>query len=160
MRRLRWLLTAVSISLAGCSERAQSVSSLKLYPAKGKVLLADGKPLPAGKVLFVATKSGLRSAAPIESTGDFTFKGPSGDNALPEGEYRVAIEPAGTTADRKTKVSLPFASKYVDEDASDLKAVVTTDASKNDFPFKLEPKGQDEEGSSKATRLRSKRTRD
>ena len=153
LRRLGWLLTVVGIGLAGCS-------SDKLYPVKGKILLPDGKPLTAGKVLFVGIKSRTRSEWPLwkAPANDFTFKGPSGDSALPVGEYRVVIEPAVNAPAKKSagKLTLfPFAAKYSDEDGSDLKAVVTTDESQNNFEFKLEPRRQIE-FSSKPTSKRAR----
>ena len=134
------------------------MSSMKLYPVKGKVLLADGKPLTAGNIVFIETKSQVRSQTAIDSSGGFALKGPRGDDALPVGEYRVSIEPAMGAPDKKGRatVELPFASKYTDEDGSDLKAVVTTDASTNNFEFKLDPKGK-EEASSQPGKLGVKR---
>ena len=41
---------------------------------------------------------------------------------------------------KQEKITIPFALKYTDDDGSDLKAVVTTDESKNNFEFKLEAK--------------------
>jgi hypothetical protein len=114
---------------------------MRLYPLKGKVLLADGKPLASGSVQFIGTKSQVTSAAPIESDGGFSFKDPNG---LPEGEYRVVIEfktPAAPGRNVLTeRANLPFASKYADDDGSDLKAVVTRDESTNNFEFRLEAK--------------------
>ena len=156
-RCLRWLLTALGVGLAGCGNSGPP-SLMHLYPAKGKVLLADGKPLTAGYVRFMGTKSQVISLAPIESNGGFTFKGPSGDNALPEDEYRVVIEPAPGAPDKRSgaKAELPFASKYTDYDASDLQAVVTTDESKNNYELKLDPKDK-ADPSSKPGRLGGKR---
>jgi hypothetical protein len=128
------------LGLAGCGG-TNPLSGATLYPVKGKVLLADGKPLTSGQVVFVATKSTITSAANIESDGAFSFKGASGAG-LPEGEYRVRIEPGSSTPVVKgsrgaLKANLPFDGKYLDEDGSDLKATVTPDESKNNFEFKL-----------------------
>jgi hypothetical protein len=113
-----------------------------MYPVKGKVLLADGKPPTAAKIVFIGKKTGLTSPSPIESDGTFTFKGRPGDG-LPEGDYLVRIEidesklPVVKGAPSKRPGSLPFAAKYSDEDSSGLTATVTTDESKNNFEFKL-----------------------
>jgi len=114
---------------------------MRLYPVKGKVLLADGKPLTSGTIMFVGIKSQVTSTTRIESDGGFTFKSPNGDG-LPEGEYRVVIESTPGTAGKKLteKVNLPYASKYTDEDGSDLTRVVTSDESKNNFELRLDAK--------------------
>jgi len=132
-------LTAVAVGVAGCG--SSPLSGTRFYPVKGKVLLADGKPLTSGDVLFIGTKSQLTSRATIESDGGFTFKSPNGDG-LPEGEYRVVIEstPGASGKRLAEKVNLPYASKYTDEDGSDLIRVVTSDESKNNFELRLEAK--------------------
>jgi len=132
------LLTAVAVGLAGCG--SNSLSSMKLYPVKGKVLLADGKPLTSGRIVFVAVKSTLTSApSSIESDGTFTVKGSAGDG-LPEGEYRIRIEAGESTgkgAASKQTPLLPFPAKYADEDTSDLKRTVKPEETGNNFEFKL-----------------------
>jgi hypothetical protein len=142
-RLLAWSCCALaSLIVAGCGG-GKSLGGVKLYPVKGKILLHDGKPLTSGRVSFVGLKSTITSLASIESDGGFTFKSPDGDG-LPEGEYRVVIDPAPPTSIKgspaKTKIVLPFAAKYTDEDGSDLKATVTSDESKNSFVFNLEAK--------------------
>jgi hypothetical protein len=129
------------MGIAGCESNL--LSGKTLYPAKGKVLLPDGKPLTAGQVVFVATTSTITSTASIETDGGFTFKGASGEG-LPEGKYKVRIEPGGSGVTVKGSRSapqgkLPFDGKFTDEDASGLTADVTADESKNNFEFKLVP---------------------
>jgi hypothetical protein len=132
-----WLLsTVIAVSLAGCGE-SNPLSGIKVYPVKGKVSLADGKPLAAGKIVFAATKSTITSSANIEGDGSFTFKGASG-NGLPEGEYKVRLETDGAT--KVKKGTAPFPSKFLDEDSSGLSATVKPDETSNDFDFKLTPK--------------------
>jgi hypothetical protein len=134
----------VVLVLAGCAER-RPLEGLPLYAAKGKVLLADGKPLTGGRVIFVSTKPSVTAAATIDGDGGFAFTGAAGDG-LPEAEYKVRIEPGLSVAPKgsKSKSTLPFATTYLDEDYSDLKATVTTDASKNTFEFKLGTKSSTE----------------
>ncbi len=120
----------------GCSDATNPLAGATFFPVKGKVVMADGKPLTAGRIVFAATKSTMSSTAPIESDGSFTFKSSAGDG-LPEGEYKIRIEPATTG---KTRGTMPFPGMYTDEDQSGLKATVTTDESKNSFEFKLEAK--------------------
>jgi hypothetical protein len=141
-RRLTtWCLSGLIVFVAaGCTERSP-LEGLKLYPAKGKVLLADGKPLTSGRVVFVSIKPPATAAADIGSDGGFAFKGIAGDG-LPEAEYKIRIEPGSSVGVKatKSKSTLPFASNYLDEDYSELKATVTADESKNYFEFKLTTK--------------------
>jgi hypothetical protein len=137
VHRFAFVMTAsLALAVGGCGERNE-LSTAKLYPVKGKVLLPDGKPLSSGHVVFVGTKSTVTSTATIESDGSFTFKGSSGDG-LPEGEYKIKIE-AGSGADGKSKSSLPFANQFLDEDASGLTRTVTSDEANNNFELKLTP---------------------
>ena len=56
-------------------------------------MLADGKPLTSGRIVFLVDRRRPRlAAADIGSDGAFEFKGPSGDG-LPAAKYRVHIAP-------------------------------------------------------------------
>ena len=64
-----WLVAAVGMAVAGCGQ-----GSFKYgpdYPVKGKVLLADGKPLRSGRVVFVSSQTALSYAGPIGDDGKF-----------------------------------------------------------------------------------------
>jgi len=140
-RRALWFLPfCIVLAIAGCD--SNSLVGAKVYPVKGKVLLPDGKPLTSGQIVFLATQSTVTSTANIESDGGFTFKGSAGDG-LPEGDYKVRIEPgsAGVVVKGRTapQGKLPFDGKFTDEDSSGLTATVTSDESKNNFEFKLIP---------------------
>jgi hypothetical protein len=124
------LLSALAIGLAGCG--GNPVDSMTFHPVKGKVLLPDGKPLTAGQVVFSATKFSMTSPSDLGSDGTFQLKGQK--DGLPEGEYKVRIEPGGAGGTRR-KAVLPFPGKYTDEDASGLTAVVKP--GENNFEFKL-----------------------
>src|SRR5271157_5720627 len=87
-----WLVRAFGVTalclaalsgLGGCSA-SDAVGNLTLYPVKGKVLLADGKPLTAGRIMFVNPNNGVH-IAPLEADGSYT-------TTLPEGTYSVAID--------------------------------------------------------------------
>jgi hypothetical protein len=129
------------MSVAGCE--GDRFGGLQRYAVKGKVLLADGKPLTNGRVVFLSDAPPASGAAEIGGDGAFEFKGPSGDG-LPAAKYRVHITPAPTAGNpsggRARAAKVPFASKYLDDDTSELTATVTTDESKNQFEFKLETK--------------------
>ena len=138
----RWLrialACAVTMSLAGCGD---PLASMTFYPVSGKVLLADGKPLATGNVVFAATKSTLTSVAKLGSDGSFTFKGSK--DGLPEDTYKVRIEvddigtgPIKVKPVSNRRAQVPFPEKYLDEDTSGLTATVKPGDS-NDFKFTL-----------------------
>jgi hypothetical protein len=134
--RLLALVIGVSVGLGGCNGRSDSLPVLKVYEVKGKVLLADGKPLTNGSVYFVP--KGELTITPNATIGtDGTFSvvtGGSGEGA-PPGEYKVRIEAAGAQASQKSKKAL-FPFKYTDEDSSGL--VVTVRPESNQLePFQL-----------------------
>jgi hypothetical protein len=138
VRSLACCLTVVlAAGLSGCGS---PVDRMTFYPVKGKVVLADGKPLAAGNVVFVAKASTLTSAANLENDGTFVVKGTK--DGLPAGEYLVRIEggasetgPSKAKSTRRKGGLVPFPEKYLDEDASGLR--VTVKPPENDFEFKL-----------------------
>lgn len=133
-----FLFFVIATSLTGCE--SNPLSGKTLYPVKGKVLLADGKPLTSGQVIFVGP---ITNTATIQSDGGFAFKEGSGAG-LPEGEYKVRVEGASASSLAKgsrgaPRGTLPFDSAFLDEDTSGLTATVTSDEAKNSFEFKLIP---------------------
>ncbi len=143
--RVAWVMTAgLVVAMGGCGE-PNPLSGAKLYPVKGKVLLPDGKPLSAGQVVFVGSKTMITSSATIESDGSFAFKSASGDG-LPEGDYKIRIEGGAGSGGKKGKANNPFADQFLDEDTSELTATVTSDEAKNNFELKLTPTKKAEGG--------------
>jgi hypothetical protein len=130
--RLRWcwssLLVAVwAGSMTGCSS-SQALPVLTVYEVKGKVLLADGKPLADGWIYFVA--KGDLTVTPSGRIGpDGTFSivtGGSGEGA-PAGDYKIRVESPQYQATQKAKKPLyPF--KYTDEDSSGIVIKVKREA--------------------------------
>jgi hypothetical protein len=106
-----------SAGLAGCGNR-DSLPRLQVYEVKGKVLLADGKPLPSGWISFVPKGDlPITPSAKIASDGTFTLvTGGSGEGA-PSGDYKVRIEAPELRPDPKTRKAV-FPAKYSDEDSS------------------------------------------
>ena len=128
--RAAWLLAAAfAACAAGCGE-GRSASSATFYPVSGKVILPDGKPLAGANVVFLGPYS-----ATVHTEADGTFRVKGEKEGLPEGEYQVRLEVAGTKSASR-RATTPFPSRYLDEDASGLKANVTP-AGPNDFEFKL-----------------------
>lgn len=126
-RAIRWRwAAALGLALAGCGgERGPDLGSS--YPVKGKVTLPDGKPLADTKVNF---KGPAYGGATTGSDGSFKIEG----EGLPAGEYRVYLE--GGARGGKRSMALPYPTKYLDEDASDLTAIVKPEGP-NDFSLQL-----------------------
>ena len=112
-----------------------------LYPVKGQVLLADGKPLTGGSVQFIPKQSGLPASGKIESDGTFSLKTKTREGAAP-GEYKVRIEPSPELLAKKGRAAqkLPFASKYREYDGeTGLTATIKAEPTQLE-PFRLESK--------------------
>jgi hypothetical protein len=121
-----------AVSMNGCGGYT---SSAPTYEVRGKVLLANGKTLSAGRVTFVAADGLLPQASgEIQPDGDFVLTTRNaGDGAAP-GKYKVRIEPAESKKPGRKRPSFPV--KYVDEDSSGL--AVTVRAEPNQLaPFTL-----------------------
>jgi hypothetical protein len=137
------MLGLTLLGFGGCGD-PNAVTQLKIYPVKGKVLLADGKPLTGGRVVFMLPEKALEFEGSIESDGSFSIKGSQGEGA-PEGTYKVRIEPDSTkpgdnsarTARRKS-ANQPFPAMYGDETTSVLTATVKSWDNTLE-PFKLVP---------------------
>jgi hypothetical protein len=140
-----WLGLGLLAGVAGCGDNSGAPSKLTVYEVKGKVLLADGKPLESGHVYFVHANGATTSEGKIGTDGSFSLStGNSGEGA-PVGDYRVRVEPsdpsliAPSSAGRRGAAKgkkLPFDSKYLDEDSSKLKAVVKPEPNVLE-PFRL-----------------------
>lgn len=137
------LTLTAPLALSGCGVPDPAPPVVKVYPVKGKVLLADGSPLKEGHVWFVPTKdSVLNSYGEISADGSFTLNTGSSGEGAPPGEFKVRIEPAAPAApkfrrsNRRDLKPLPFPEKYTDEDASQI--TVTVQAGPNELdPFRL-----------------------
>ena len=128
---LSGLVVAVGLGLVGCGH-SDSLPALQVYEVKGKVLLADGKPLSAGWIYFVP-KGDLTVTPSGEIGPDGTFSvvtGGSGAGA-PPGDYKLRIEAPQFHTAKNKKPLIPR--KFTDEDSSNL--VITVRAE----PNQLEP---------------------
>jgi hypothetical protein len=119
--------------VAGC--RGSSLSQPTTYEVQGKVILASGKPLAAGRVTFVAADEMLPQASgEIQPDGEFSLTTRvHGDGAVP-GHYKVRIEPAESKNRRAIRPGFPV--KYVDEDSSGLLITVKAESNRLD-PIRL-----------------------
>lgn len=140
--RIPSLLLLGACAFLGCASepKPEALPAEALHPVKGKVELADGKPLTEGEVTFVPVKTTSRAATgKLNADGTFTLKsGDQGEGAA-EGQYKVKIESPltapGAKAGTQKKVVPP---EYEDEDASQV--VITIKSGPNDLPpIKLVP---------------------
>lgn len=123
------LVLAVSAGVAGCGG-SNSLPSLAVYEVKGKVVLADGKPLPGGIISFVP-----KGDLPITPSGvigpDGTFSlvtGGSGEGA-PVGDYKIRVEaPELQQVDHRSRRRPLLPSKYTDEDSSHIEITVRAES--------------------------------
>ena len=131
LRSALFSLLPLALTLAGCQGSGTSGST---YEVKGRILLANGKPLTAGRVTFVAA-DGLRPPASGDLGPDGGFalstRDP-GDGAVP-GPYKVRIEPAESKSKTRRASRPIFPMKYIDEDSSGLAVTVRAE------PNQLEP---------------------
>jgi hypothetical protein len=118
----------LAASVVGCGGAAANLGAA--LPVKGRVTLPDGKTMPDLRVVFSGPTNDWAITA---SDGTFAFTGQKA--GLPAGDYKVHLEIASTTK-ASQKATLPFPSRYLDEDFSGLTAKVTADGP-NDFDFKL-----------------------
>ena len=134
---LIWLLSAVAMAVAGCGQGG--FRSGPDYPVNGKVLLADGKPLRFGQVVFVSSETALSYVGHIAEDGGFELK--QGDRVgAPAGSYKVRIDVTDSSLPKGSgkAAKLPFPARYRDEDVSKLAATVKAGSeSENRFEFKL-----------------------
>lgn len=132
-----WLLlsSAVLPWMAGCGE--PGLPSISAYEVKGKVMLADGKPLTSGIVFFVPkTKDAVGASGVIGSDGGFSLKTINDKVGAAPGEYAVRIESDAPPAAKKGKTAPPFPIKYTDEGSSGLVVKVEPKSNQLD-PFVL-----------------------
>lgn len=129
-----------AVWLAGCDS-----GRVPTYPAGGRVVFSDGKPMNSGRVEFrpVDSEHLVVARATIEADGTFqlsTFK--QGDGAI-EGEHEVLARPmvvVGGTPPPGMPVFEPDAidEKFTQFSTSEIRFTVTKDPSKNEFKIVVE----------------------
>lgn len=136
---MSWVGLVLCAGIVGCGDSAAQRKA-EVHEVRGKVLLADGKPLSGGRVFFVPRDGALTSEGKIGPDGTFALEtGISGAGA-PVGEYKVRIEPEGGVPIQARKASRgkkpPFPVKYLDEDSSKLTALIRAESNRLE-PFRL-----------------------
>jgi hypothetical protein len=124
------------LSAVGCGSR--------LYPVRGKVTYADGKPVTEGMVVFESKDQANRITARGEIRADGSYELSTyqpGDGALP-GKYQVLVAPkSDPNAVDKPSRPPPFDLRYAEFKTSGLEFEVTA-AGPNDFPIKVDKKSR------------------
>jgi hypothetical protein len=142
------MLGGVIVAFGGCGG-----GSLDLYPAKGKVTY-KGAPVAEANVTFMHT-NGQLSVASTDAQGEFSLT-TAGQPGAPLGDYTVGIRKIKDVAGMPTnpkpedmmkmmqgagktmpKPENELPAKYAAPQTSELKATVTEDEAKNNFPFEL-----------------------
>ncbi|HQR08074.1 MAG TPA: hypothetical protein PLN21_14695 [Gemmatales bacterium] len=85
---LTCVLALLTSTLPGCSS-----NTAKLVPVEGKVLFADGKPLPKGtRLIFNPNEGKMGSATAVtDETGSFQAVHQSGSKGAAIGKYSVQL---------------------------------------------------------------------
>ncbi len=140
-----FLSIGLLVAMAGCggSRNPQHAE------VSGKVLF-QGKPLPGGKVTFVAVKGGFSAFGTIDENGEYQIKAPIGEVEIgvtnrmlqPRGEAktmgRLAKAQAGESPPVKGRwVEIP--SRYEDPAKSGLKYTVTRGPQTHDIELSANP---------------------
>jgi len=133
------LLVAVGLAglfAAGCSDPNVATTPIgKTYPVSGRVVLANGKPLAAGRVVLVPDEStGAPSSGEIQADGQFRLTTKSPDDGAVPGRYKVRVEPAESARGKTRKP--PFPVRYLDEDTSNIVVTVNAESTTLD-PIRL-----------------------
>jgi hypothetical protein len=94
-RFLFGLLPVLCFCLLGCNSKLSSLP--KTYSVTGSVVYKDGKPVAGGSIFFRSvTDSSFAASGDIDKDGKFvvmTVKDNEKVRGLPEGEYRVTVQP-------------------------------------------------------------------
>jgi hypothetical protein len=127
-----WLPWLMAIGLGGCGGTS-AIEPQALYVTKGKVVLADGRPLSSGKIEFVPLQAKVaETIGEINPDGSFTIKTHDLDQGegASVGDYKIRIRPGRKDLVRRgaslvvDRSRLPFNAKYLDEETSQLTATV------------------------------------
>ncbi|MDR3635061.1 MAG: hypothetical protein P4L84_14750 [Isosphaeraceae bacterium] len=138
-----WVAIILVLGGAGCGGGGDSAKPFtgSLFPVTGKILLADGKPLKGGRVIFMPKELGAPPAiGDIGADGAFSLKLADGREGAPAGDYKVKIDPDPSMMVKRGKVKIPpFPVIYTEEDGeTGLTATVKSEPTQLE-PFKLAP---------------------
>lgn len=118
--RNRWLVVLLFVVLAGCSDGPRT------YRIPGKLVYADGAPVPGASVVLQATVDDKIVAARGMATldGQFTLTTFQDGDGVVAGEHQVSISPI-PAPDGPKPVQLPVPVEYWDFETSGLATTIT-----------------------------------
>jgi hypothetical protein len=98
---VRWTTFAATLALVGCTDGPPSLDggSIATVPAKGRVMLAGGKPLTNGMIRIEPLVDGgstNQAMGEIQGDGSFELRSSASTTGAMPGKYRVLIENATT----------------------------------------------------------------
>lgn len=115
----------------------------KLYPVRGTVTLADGKPVTEGMVVFERKGEDrpVTARGEIQPDGSYRLGTHAPGDGAPPGPYRVLVAPKyDANAVDRPPAPPPFDPRYADFRTSGLEFEVK--AGSNDFPITVKKKGR------------------
>lgn len=127
------ILLLLSLSL-GCGG-AKPKPPPKTVAVSGKVTLASGTPVTAGRIIFKPQSPGMQEAiADIGSDGKYSLTTYNKDDGTVPGDYKIVIENISYKTGTPLQIRLNVPAKYYNERTSDL-IVKVVDA--GDYPIQL-----------------------
>ena len=125
-------LLALACMLAGSGGGASVAKQTNSQEVKGKVVLANGKPLAKGTVvLWPQQEPMMQLQGKVQPDGTFTLKAGGLSVGVSHGDFLVSVEPEGyvsgfTVAKPK---GLQYPAKYLNDQTSGLKVTITPETS-------------------------------
>jgi hypothetical protein len=125
-----------AVFVAGCGPKFNTTPPPKVYPVKGKVLLASGQPLSGGMITFhPKTRLGTEAWGEIGPDGSFQLTTiVKNDGALP-GSYTVTVDPYFKGGRHSAVPASRVPPKFGATETSDL--TVEVEAKDNDLKIEL-----------------------
>jgi hypothetical protein len=138
--RTAWLAGLLAALAAGCSGEPAGA------PVKGKVILANGKPLTTGTVIFHpdadrGNKTPHEARGAIDEFGQYTLTSDGArQQGVPPGWYKVSV--VATKKDPRNEYAVPtwlIPQRYGKPQTSGLEREVKEDAAAGAYDLKLAP---------------------
>jgi hypothetical protein len=125
-----------AVFVAGCGPKFNTTPPPKVYPVKGKVLLASGKPVSGGVITFhPKTTRGAEASGEIGKDGSFQLTTiVKNDGAMP-GSYTVSVNPHFKDGRYTAAPASPVPPKFGAPGTSGL--TVEVEAKDNDLKIEL-----------------------
>jgi hypothetical protein len=124
--------------LVGCGPRFNTKPPPKVYPVRGKVLLANGQPLRVGVVTFHPKQAplGAEASGELDKEGSFQLTTMVKDDGALPGSYTVSVSPYSMKSGHATATQPTLIPpKYAAPETSGLTAEVK--AQDNQFTFHI-----------------------